>query len=69
MATTFLNNEVVKINKARFLKEAPVYKNIHGQILSKTNSGYLVKTQDSFIEITEFNTENALIVGGRFKNE
>ena len=42
------------------------YKNIPGQVLSKTNLGYLVKTKDSFIEIQEVETEAKIKVGDRF---
>ncbi len=67
-ATTFKNGEVVKINRAKMINEAPSYKNIPGQILKKTNEGYLVKTQNSFIEILEVETDTKLSVGDRFED-
>lgn len=54
-AQCFHKGEVVKINKAKFIEEAPKYKGKPGQILSRTKDGYLVKTKDSFIEIVETN--------------
>lgn len=65
-ATTFLGNEIVRINKAVEIKEAPSYRNIPGQVLLKTDLGYLVKTKDSFIEIREVETEANIIIGNRF---
>ncbi|MCM8570492.1 methionyl-tRNA formyltransferase [Gramella jeungdoensis] len=56
-ARTILNGKEIKINKARFIQEAPCYIGKPGQILSKTKNGYLVKTQNSFIEIMEVNTK------------
>ena len=45
-------NEIT-INKSTFIKEAPKYIGTVGQVLSKTENGFLVKTKDSFIEISE----------------
>jgi len=52
-ATTYLAGSVVKINKAKFLNDAPVYKGYPGQIIGKSDGGFIVKTLDSFIEIFE----------------
>lgn len=67
-ATTFLGNEVVRINKAVEVIDAPAYVNIPGQVLSKTDFGYLVKSQDSFIEIQEIETNAKIRIGDRFKS-
>ncbi|AUC14163.1 formyl transferase [Tenacibaculum sp. SZ-18] len=69
ISVTFLNGEEVKINCAKMVNEAPSYKGIPGQILSKAKLGYLVKTKDSFIEIFDIETNVKLKVGDRFKNE
>jgi methionyl-tRNA formyltransferase len=53
------------INKANLLAGAPNYKNTPGQILAKSNDGFLVKTLDSFIEILEIESEQVLKVGDR----
>ena len=55
-------NEIT-INKSTFIKEAPVYIGTVGQVLSKTENGFLVKTKDSFIEISEI--EGRLKVGDK----
>jgi methionyl-tRNA formyltransferase len=63
LATTFLNGDIVKINSSNLVTDAPKYKGKPGQILVKTDNGYLVKTVDSFLEITEILTEVKLKVG------
>lgn len=60
-AQCFYNGELVKINKAKYIEEAPNYIGKPGQILSRTKGGYLIKTKDSFIEIME--TTSKLKVG------
>jgi methionyl-tRNA formyltransferase len=67
LATTYIDNTIVKINKVKLVEDAPRYINIPGQILSKTDEGFLVKTKDSFIEIQEIETETIIRVGNRFK--
>ena len=69
LATTYIDNTPVKINRVRLIEEAPKYINIPGQVLSKTENGVLVKTNDSFVEIIEIDTEAKIRVGARFKNE
>ena len=65
IATTFLNGYEVKINKAILVKDAPKYINIPGQILSKTEVGYYIKTQDDFIEVAEIQSKIKVRVGDR----
>lgn len=67
MATTFFNNNEVKINSSRLINEAPIYKGKPGQVLAKTEKGYLVKTMDSFIEILEISCNVKLKVGELLK--
>ena len=52
-AITYLDDIEVEINSSTYLSNAPIYIGKPGQVLSKTNEGYLVKTKDSFIEIKE----------------
>lgn len=69
LATTYIDNTPVKINRVRVIEEAPQYKNIPGQILSKTENGFLVKTKDSYLEIISMDTEAKIKVGVRFENK
>lgn len=65
--TTFYNDIEVKINSSRLIKCSQSYKGKPGQILVKTKDGYLIKTQDTFIEIIEVETEAKLKVGELLK--
>lgn len=65
MATTFKNGVEVKINKAKIIENAPKYIGTVGQLLAKTEVGFLVKTKDSFIEISEIISEISLKVGDK----
>lgn len=69
LATTYINNTPVTISRVRLIEEAPKYINIPGQVLSKTENGFLVKTKDSFIEILSVDTKAKIRVGARFENE
>ncbi len=64
-ATTFNNNNMIKINKARLIENAPKYKNINGLIVGKTDEGYIVKTGDTTIEILEIEAKETLKIGDR----
>ncbi len=63
MATAFKNKQKITFNKSKMILDAPNYKGTNGQILSKTKSGYIVKTLDSTIEIYEINTDAKLSIG------
>lgn len=63
MARCFNNGKELKINSVKYFENAPTYKGIVGQVLSKTLNGFLIKTKDSFVEIVEF--EGAVKVGDR----
>jgi len=64
-ATTFLNSVTIKINKAAIVPEAPIYINTPGQLLAKTDTGFYVKTKDSFIEISEIESSIRLKIGDK----
>lgn len=66
-AHTVLNGKMIKINKANYFKDAPLYIGNAGQILSKTTRGYLVKTKDSFIEVLE--VDSKLLIGQKFERK
>lgn len=66
LACTELGGCVVQIAKAEMVADAPKYRCIPGAILAKDAKGFLVKTGDTFIRITEWISETKLIAGGRF---
>ena len=53
VAKTFHKKNEIIINNSKFLKHAPKYIGTPGQVLSKTKNGFLIKTKDTFIEISE----------------
>lgn len=67
-ATSTINGNKVFINQANLIQDAVNYKCILGQVISKTEKGYLVKTQDNLIEIYDINVENnyTIKIGDRF---
>ncbi len=67
-AQSFINGDIIKINKARLITEAPRYIGIVGQIVGKTIKGFVVKTRDSTIEIREIESKKELKIGDRFSN-
>lgn len=67
MSRAYLNGQEMKINKANYIDNAPVYKCILGAILKKDANSFLVKTNDSFIEVTEYEYDGKFRVGDRFE--
>ena len=67
MAQSTINNRIIKINKINIVENAPNYKGTNGQIIGKTNNSFYVKTNDSFIEVIEFNYEGSIRIGDRLK--
>lgn len=55
----------VRIERVRMVLGAPVYIGIPGQVLYKSEDGFVVKTQDSFVEVTEYQAEQSIRVGDR----
>ena len=64
-ARTFLNAREMRINKVREIKGAHVYKNIPGQVLGKTEQGFIVKTQDTMVEVVDYDFAGQIRVGDR----
>ena len=51
----------------KYIDNAPKYKCILGAILKKDENGFLVKTNDSFVEIVEYEYDGKFRVGDRFE--
>lgn len=64
-AVTFAEGHKVTIYKVREVLEAPHYKNIDGLVLEKTKKGFYIKTEDSLIELLEYECDRDLKVGDR----
>jgi len=65
MARSMLNGKEIKINQARMIENAPIYKGIIGQVVGKSEDGFIVKTKDSTIRITEYEYDGNIRVGDR----
>lgn len=65
-ATTRYKDSEVKINRVKIIKDVPAYIGTPGQIIGRVESGWLVKTKDSFVEIYDVTTSEKLKVGERF---
>lgn len=66
MARAMINGKEMKINRVKYIDNAPIYKCITGAILNKSSDGFLVKTQDSFVKVTEYEYEGIFKIGDRF---
>lgn len=66
-ARTYLKNKEMKISKVELIKDAPIYKGITGAIIYKDHQCFFVKTQDSFIKITDFEYDGKINIGDRFE--
>lgn len=65
MATSMLNGIKIKINKVREINGARKYIGKPGQILGKSENGFYVKTEDTFIEVLEYEYDGKIRVGDR----
>lgn len=61
-----INGTECVINKVQYIKDAPIYKGIPGQVIGKENGELLVKTNDTFVRIIEYVCESTIRVGDRF---
>lgn len=67
-ATTYLNGNEVKINRAEMIPQAPVYKGNPGQVVLKTKDALIVKTTDTTLRITEYESTVPVRTGDKFKS-
>ncbi len=66
-ALSWINGNKICINRARMIPGACCYKNNNGQVIGKTEAGFLVKTGDTVLEITEYTYEGKIKIGDRLK--
>ena len=67
-AITFCSSIQVNVIASELLDNSPCYKGIPGAIIAKDDSGLLVKTGDSFLKITQWESSINLKVGMRFNS-
>ena len=66
IARAFINKNQMKINKVELIENETKYKSIIGIILKINKNGFIVKTKDNFIRVTEFEFNGKIKVGDRF---
>jgi methionyl-tRNA formyltransferase len=66
-ARTFCEDVEIKINWAELLSNAPIFKGIPGAVLGTSSDGFLVKTQDSYLKVVEWNGPDRIRIGDRLK--
>ena len=66
-ARAFLNNKEMKINKVIEINNAPLYIGVNGAILFKDDSGFLIKTADTFVKVVDYEYSGKFKVGDRFE--
>jgi len=65
-ARAFINGQEMKINKAEFIENAPVYKCLLGAVVCKEQGTLLVKTADSTLRIVDYEYNGKIRTGDRF---
>ncbi len=64
-AKTRINSKEVTIKRARLIEDAVSYRCINGAVLDIKNNNLLVKTNDSYLEITDFECAQKIKIGDR----
>lgn len=67
-ATSWIAGKPIRINKSRMIPGAHRYKNNIGQVIGKTQEGFLVKTGDTMLEIVEYTYDGRVKMGDRLTN-
>lgn len=67
-ATAWILGEKISINKAKMVNGAHSYKNIVGQVIGRTEEGFLVKTADTMVEIVEYTYKGKIKIGDRLES-
>lgn len=66
-ASSWIDGERICINKARMVPKACAYRNTVGQVIGKTEEGFLIKTGDTILEIIEYTYNGKVKIGDRLK--
>jgi methionyl-tRNA formyltransferase len=66
-ARAFLRGVEVSINRVEMISDAPVYKGIPGAVVGLGDGFFIVKTEDSFVRVTEWSGVDRIKIGDRFE--
>lgn len=69
MGRSFINGNEIKINRVKYIPDAPVYKGISGQVLALTKDGFLIKTKDTVLEVINYEYSDRIKVGDKLKEK
>jgi len=64
-ARCFCGNDEIRINRVDYLADAPTYTGIPGSVLAKDSASFLVKTNDSYVRVVDWNADVRIKVGDR----
>ncbi len=64
-ARCYLGSSEIKVNKVEFFPDAPSYIGIPGAVLTKNRASFLVKTLDSYVRVTDWESDKKIKVGDR----
>lgn len=67
-AVSWIRGKKIQINRARMVEGAHVYKSTAGQVIGRTKEGFLIKTGDTMLEVTEYSYEGKIRTGDRLGN-
>jgi methionyl-tRNA formyltransferase len=67
MARSTVRGHEIRINRARLIPGAPVYKCVPGMVVGRTKETLVVKTLDSTVELTEYECDERPRIGDRLK--
>ena len=65
VATTYLDEMEIKINRIKYFANLPQHKGIVGAVVGVDDSGFFVKTKDSFIKVLEWSGYDRPRIGDR----
>lgn len=68
MATSWINGKKILINHVREVKGARAYKNTVGQVVGRTEKGFFVKTNDTIVEVYDYEYDGKIRIGDRLVN-
>lgn len=64
-ASSWIDGKKICINRAEMIEGAPAYKNTTGQIVGKAGNGFIVKTGDTTLKVTEYTYAGKIKIGDR----
>lgn len=66
-ARSYVAGKMIKVNKVKMIDKAHKHKGITGQVVGITTEGFIVKTQDTIVEIIDYEYDGQIKMGDRLK--